>query len=109
MTHETKQEQVEAPASRRFCDEELVRLLEAEPVLCHLLREALAGGRWLVTVHRKVKDAPPADLMHGHVIREYPVTEIVNSLQHIAGAILEQEQQKLRAEQGKAGDRNRWR
>jgi len=63
---------------------DLGKLLAAEPGLSHQLAQALASGRFLVTVHWKVKDTPPDDLMHGQThSHSFPVEEMHHCLDEV--------------------------
>lgn len=63
--------------------EELMALLEKEPGLCQQLLETLKSGRWLITLHAKVKDSPPDDLVHHQTHCNYPSEEIDPSLDFV--------------------------
>lgn len=67
--------------------EQLTMELRAEPALCAQLLTALKTKRYMVTVHFKVKDSPPDDLMHGLTHQGYPIAEMAPSLDHVKGML----------------------
>jgi hypothetical protein len=80
---------------------DLAGLLAAEPALAETLQAALASGRWMVTIHRKVRDAPPDDLAGVAFHRNFPVADIPDAMQALCRAVL--------ADAGCAEDLQRWR
>jgi len=103
--------QPETPAieTPKLCDAELVRLLNAEPVLCLRLKEALLGGRWLVTIHRKVKDSPPDDLQSAEIHKDFPAIDAPEAMQGTCRAMLTQAGAEIQRKQGKVRDISAWR
>jgi hypothetical protein len=89
-------------------DEALRARIAAHPPLVLALREALDGGRYLITVTRKVKDAPPDDLAHREIRVNWPTENTVDALQHISRHILEQERRRIEFEQGAADQKAGW-
>jgi hypothetical protein len=83
-------------------------MLEAEPVLCAQLTEALAGGRWLITIHRKVNDCIPDDLKAASTHKDYPLEDLVDSMQGQCRAILRDQTAKIQAQQAKAVEKASW-
>lgn len=88
---------------------ELCELLRAFPPLVAQLTETLRCGRWLITMHRKVKDSPPDDLIAESTMHEFPVDEIVGTMQSQCRAILADEAQRIRLWDGMASQKSRWR
>jgi len=89
-------------------DDELRAKIEANPVLVMALREALDCGRYLVTVHRKVKDSPPDDLLGRSVMLNFPMDAVADSMQGLCRRILADEAKRLEFEQGKVAARAPW-
>ena len=99
----------QTPAPPNLCNAELIALLGAEPILCLQLKEALAGGRWLVTIHKRVKDSPPDDLQ-GHAVRnDFPIVDVTGALQAICRSILADGAAELGRQQTRILDSRTWR
>ncbi len=86
----------------------LMPLLAQEPVLVCQLLDTLRSGRWLVTMHRKIKDSPPDDLMSESTMSGFPVEEVPGVLQGQCRAILADEARKLQRLDARAADPQRW-
>lgn len=97
------------PPRVTLCDEEFIALLEAEPGLAIKLREALAGGRWMVTIHQKIKDAPPDDIATFEIHKDFPIVDVAGSMQSICKAVLAEGQAELTRQQGRTMDSRNWR
>ena len=95
-----------APA---VCDAELVALLEKEPLLCLRLKEVLAAGRWLVTIHRKVRDTPPDDLRAHALHRDFPLVDLADSMQGLCKQVLTDAASRLEGQQQRICDSRAWR
>lgn len=91
------------PVMDRLCP-----LLEAEPVLAAQLREALEGGRWLVTIHRKIKDTPPDDLESSSTHKDFPLRDVVDAMQGQCRKIVRDEAKRVEWAGRAAEDRTRW-
>ena len=96
------------PAPPNLCDAELIGLLGAEPILCLQLKEALAGGRWLVTIHRKVKDSPPDDIQGHARWSDFPIVDVTGALQAICRALLADGAAELERQQPRILDIRSW-
>lgn len=94
---------------RQFCDAELTELLDAEPVLCLRLKEALQSGRWAVTIHVKVKDAPPNDLESHEIHKGFPIVDLPSAMQGLCRAMLDAESVRLEGEKARILDSRAWR
>ena len=91
------------------CDADLVALLEKEPLLCARLKEALVAGRWLITVHRKVRDTPPDDLLAHAMHRDFPLMDLTDSMQGICRQVLTDAASQLEGQQQGVRDSRAWR
>ncbi|MCK9570138.1 hypothetical protein M0R72_14435 [Candidatus Pacearchaeota archaeon] len=90
-------------------DEILRGKIAANPCLVMALREAFDCGRYLVTVHRKVKDSPPDDLRGRSVQVDFPADCVVDAMQGLCRGILADEAKRLESEQRKTAIRPLWR
>jgi hypothetical protein len=86
----------------------LIPLLEAEPVLALQLCEALEAGRWLVTIHRKVKDTPPNDLESSSTHKNFTLCDVVDAMQGQCRQIVRDEAKRVEWMGRAAEDRTRW-
>ncbi|HUT11095.1 MAG TPA: hypothetical protein VMY42_11405 [Thermoguttaceae bacterium] len=106
---ENKTLELNPPAPPNLCDAELIELLGAEPILCLQLKAALAGGRWLVTIHARVKDSPPDDLQAHAVRNDFPIVDVTGALQAICRSILTDGAAELGRQQTRILDSRTWR
>ena len=97
----------EAPKVR-FCTDELIALLEAEPLLCMKLTEALIGGRWLITIHRKDRELPPDDLKGWEIHKDFPIGEIATTMQTLCRSVLADAATRLHHHQEQANNPHAW-
>jgi hypothetical protein len=86
----------------------LMPLLAQEPPLCCQLLETLRSGRWLVTMHRKVKDSPPDDLLSESTMNDFPIAEVPAVMQGQCRAILADEARQVGSLEGQAANVKRW-
>ena len=91
-----------------FLDPDLARWLLANPLLHAALQEARECGRWLITVHRKLKDSPPDDLAGRSVRCDFPSDCIVDALRGLCRSILIDDQRARQDEGRRCADKNQW-
>ncbi len=82
--------------------------LIANPLLRLALEEARDCGRYLITVHRKVKDSPPDDLLARSIQQDFPEDAVVDTLQGLCRSILADQARNVQFDQARAADRNQW-
>jgi hypothetical protein len=90
-------------------DPDLTRWLLENPVLHAALQEARECGRWLVTVHRKVKDSPPDDLAGRAVRCDFPADCLLDAMRGMCRSLLMDEQQARQLDGHQCADKNQWR
>ncbi len=80
----------------------------SNPLLMLALEEARECGRYLITVHCKIKDSPPEDLLARSIQQDFPEDAVVDTMQGLCRSIMADRARALQFDQGRIADRNQW-